>query len=194
MKRLSLIAGCLLLSVLAFAQGVEGSRFSVRLGTGLPGSGAEKFVSGLSTGHYGLQGIYDDYYSDTKALPAISAEGLYQVNEWLSCGAQVIYGSYSNQRYDGITDQLKAERSGQTYIVMPEAHVSYFQKGLLSLYLGVSVGAGYFAGFDNIDEKVSFEVQFVPLGVEFGGRVFCFAEGCLGTAVNWVHGGVGFRF
>jgi hypothetical protein len=95
---------------------------------------------------------------------------------------------------DGITDAVKAERKGTSIIVMPSAHVSYYDKGALSLYMGVSVGAGIYQGFDNMKEKLSFEVEFVPIGVEFGGSVFCFAEACLGTAVNWAHGGIGFRF
>ena len=194
MKRLSIIAACLLISCMALAQGFDGPRFNVRLGAGIPGAGADKFVEGLSSGHYGLQSIYDDYYTDTKAIPAVSAEFLYQINEWLRCGASVVYGSYSNQRIDGIAGTVKEDRNGQTYVVMPTAQVSYYEKGALRMYMGLYIGAGYYSGFDNLAGKMSFEVQFAPLGIEFGGRVYGFAEGCLGTAINWVHGGVGFRF
>lgn len=194
MKRTLIIAACLFISCLSLAQQNDGYRFSVRLGAGLPGAGIEKFVDGINPGHYGLQGIYDDYFSDTEVIPPITAECLYQVNYWLNCGAEVLYSAYSNKRMDGITDAVKAERKGTSIIVMPSAHVSYYNKGALSLYMGVSVGAGIYQGFDNMKEKLSFEVEFVPIGVEFGGRVFCFAEACLGTAVNWAHGGIGFRF
>lgn len=193
MKRLLIIA-CLLISGVALAQSPDGPRITVRFGAGFPGTGPEKFVNGLIPASYGIQGIYDDYYSDTKATPALTAECLYQVNEWLSCGAEVIYGRYSNQRFNGITDKVEAERTGQNFIVMPTAHVSYYQWNLLTLYMGMGVGAGYYSGFDNMTEKLSFEVEFVPLGIEFGGRLFGFAEGCLGTAVNWGRAGIGFRF
>lgn len=194
MKRLLLLLTGLLICSALLAQEVDGPRFKLRVGTGIPGAGVEKFVDGLATGHYGLQGIYDDYYTDTEFIPPITAECLYQVNYWLSCGAEVMYGSYSNKRIDGITDEVKAVRKGTSIIIMPSAHISYYSKGALSLYMGVGAGAGIYQGYDNMKEKVSFEVEFVPLGIEYGRSVFCFAEACLGTAINWVHGGVGFRF
>lgn len=194
MKKVLLIVISLLFSGLAFAQEIDAPRLMVRLGAGIPGSGADKFVEGLYSSNYGLHAIYDDYYTDTKAIPAISAECLYQVNNWFRFGAGFIYGSYSNQRIDGISDKVKEERNGQTFLLMPEAQVTYYDKGLFHMYMGISIGAGYYNGYDNLRSKMSFEVEFIPVGIEFGNRIFCFAEGCLGTAVNWVHGGVGFRF
>lgn len=194
MKRLLSIAACLLVCGIAMAQNTDGTRMSIRLGVGFPGSGPEKFVSGLSQGAYGLEGLYSDYYSDTKATPAITAECLFRVNEWFEVGAELGYSSYSNQRFNGITDKEVAERNGQSFVVLPTAHVSYFQKDALTLYLGIGVGAGYYPGFDNMAEKVAFEMEFVPFGVEFGKRVYGFAEFCLGTAINWLHGGIGYRF
>ena len=194
MKKYLLIAACLIISGMALAQNPDGDRISVRFGAGFPASTAEKFVQGLNTGHYGIHGIYDDYYSDTKSTPAISATCMYIFNEWMSFGAEMIYVSCSNQRIDAVTDKVKADRKGQSLIFMPTAQVSYYQKGLLRIYLGMSAGFGYYSGFDNLDEKVSFELKFVPFGVEFGRRVFVFAEGCLGTSMNWAQGGVGFKF
>ncbi len=194
MKKYLFIAACLIISGMALAQNPDGNRFSVRFGAGFPDSAAEKFMEGLNIGHYGIQGIYADYFSDTRSTPAISAECMYIFNEWMSLGAEMIYVSCSNQRLNALTDKVKAYRKGQSFVFMPTAQISYHQKGLLRMYLGMSAGLGYYAGFDNLDKKLSFELKFVPFGVEFGRRFFVFAEACLGTSMNWAQGGVGFRF
>ena len=97
-------------------------------------------------------------------------------------------------QFDGITDEMKKERNGQSIIVLPSAQVSFYQKDALRFYMGIGIGGGYYTGFDNMTGNFSFEIEFVPIGIEYGRKVFCFAEGCLGTATNWVHGGIGFRF
>ena len=58
----------------------------------------------------------------------------------------------------------------------------------------LGVGAGYYSGFDNMEENVRFDVQFTPLGIEYGRKLFGFAEAGLGTAFSWVRGGIGYRF
>ena len=194
MKRLISIALCMLVWGMASAQNTDQTRLSLRIGVGFPGSGPEKFVSGLNQARYGLVGLYDDYYSDTKATPAISAECMYRINEWFKVGTELVFGSYSNKRFSGITGKEVEERSGKSFVLLPTARISYFQKDAMTLYLGVGLGAGYYAGFNNLANKLAFEMEFVPFGVEFGHRVFGFAEFCLGTAANWLNGGIGYRF
>lgn len=192
--RLLIITTLLLAGGTAFAQEESASRISIRLGAGLPGAGAEYFTQGLIPTSVGLSDLYGDYVSDLSASPAISIEAYYIHNQWFRFGLDFIYNSYSNQILSGITDQPVRDRNGQSFIVLPTASVNYFQKGALLLYMGLGFGVGYYSGFDNMNSKLNFNVQFTPFGIEYGRDVFCFAEANLGTAVNWVRGGVGFRF
>ena len=188
-----LTAACLLIASALSAQD-NSTRFTFRVGAGIPGAGAEYFVQGFNKNNYGLAAIYSDYYSDTKAIPAICAEGYYTLNEWFRVGLDFVYTSYTNQAYDGITGQLKRDRKGQTFIALPTASVNYLEKNAMKLYISLGAGLGYYSGFDNLSGNLSFEVQFIPIGIELGRKVFGFAEAGIGTAVSWVRGGVGVRF
>ena len=192
--KILIITVLLLAAGSAHAQEDVSSRFCVKVGAGLPGSGTEYFTSGIVKTHYGLEAIYQDYVSDLKATPAISLQVLYNFNHWFRFGLDVVYGSYSNQVMNGITDQVSRERNGQSLIFLPTASVNYYQKGALSLYMALGGGIGYYSGFDNMENKLAFNAQFTPLGIEYGRKVFAFAEAGLGTAVNWVRGGIGYRF
>lgn len=184
----------LLSAAAAHAQSGGSERISVRIGAGLPGSGIEYFTNGSNQITYGLEAIYGDYTGDLKATPAISAEIYYIHNELFRFGVDLVYGSYSSQTFSGITDQVKENRSGQSFIVLPTAAINYYHKNSLKLYLALGAGVGYYAGFDNMQNNLAFNVQFTPIGIEYGRKAFVFAEAGLGTAVNWVRGGVGYRF
>lgn len=192
--KIIIIAALLLAAGSVHAQEAVSHRFTVRAGVGLPGAGTEYFTQGTTKTTYGLEAIYGDYISDLKATPAISLEAYYTFNQWLRFGLDVIYGTYENQVMNGITDQVSRERKGQSYIILPTASVNYYQKGALNLYMALGVGAGYYSGFDNMENKLAFNVQFTPLGIEYGRKLFGFAEAGLGTAVSWVRGGIGYRF
>ena len=193
-NRIILILALMLCTVSALAQSDGSQRFSIRLGAGLPGSGTEYFTNGTNQVTYGLAAIYGDYTSDLKASPALSAEVYYLYNDVFRFGVDLVYGTYSNQIIDGLTDQPKRTRSGQSFIVLPTAAVNYYHKGGLKLYIALGAGVGYYAGFDTMQNKLAFNVQFTPVGVEYGRKLFVFAEAGLGTAVNWLRGGVGYRF
>ena len=193
-SRIIVIIALLLFAGTAWAQEDASSRFCLRVGAGLPGSGTEYFTQGTTKNTYGLEAIYGDYISDLKATPAISLEAYYTLNQWFRFGLNVVYGAYENQVMNGITDQVSRERKGQSFIILPTASVNYYQKGALGLYMALGAGAGYYAGFDNMENKLAFNVQFTPLGIEYGRKLFGFAEAGLGTAVSWVRGGIGYRF
>ena len=188
-----LVATCMLIAGAIYAQD-NSARLTFRVGTGIPGAGVQYFVQGLNNYNYGLSAVYSDYYSDTKTTPAICAEGYYICNEWLRAGLDLAYTKYSNECFDGISGQLKKERKGQSLAVLPTAMVFYYQKDFIRLYTSLGMGLGYYSGFDNMTGNLAFEVQFIPIGIEVGNRVFGFAEGGMGTAVSWVRCGVGFKF
>ena len=131
------------------------SRFTFRAGVGLPGSGTDYFTQGTTKTTYGLEAIYGYYISDLKATPAISLEAYYTLNQWFRFGLDLVYGTYANQVMNGMTDQVTRDRKGQSYIILPTASVNYYQKGALKLYMALGVGAGYYSGFDNMENKVA---------------------------------------
>ena len=192
--KLILISAMLFAAGSAYAQEDVSRQFCVRLGAGLPGAGTEYFTDGVVPTKYGMEAIYGDYLSDLTATPAISVETYYIINQWFRVGFDFVYNSFSDQVYDGITNQVKAERHGQCFIVLPTTSFSYLQRGAMNLYMSMGVGLGYYTGFDNMQNKLSFNVQFTPIGIEYGRTFFGFAEAGLGTAVSWVRGGVGYRF
>ena len=192
--KIIIISVFLLAAGAASAQEDFSSRFSVRAGAGLPGSGAEYFTTNVLPTSYGMDAIYGDYTGDLKTIPAISLEAYYLYNQWFRFGLDVVYCSYSNQILSGITGEVKKNRNGQSFVFLPTAAVNYYHKGALNLYMALGVGVGYYAGFDNMENNVAFDVQFTPFGIEYGRKFFCFAEAGLGTAVNWVRGGIGYRF
>ena len=193
-SRIIIIVALLLSAGIARAQEDISSHFCLRVGAGMPGAGTEYFTQGMTKTTYGLEAIYGDYISDQKATPAICLEAFYTFNQWLRFGLDVIYGSYDNQVMNGITSQVSRERKGQSYIILPTVSVNYYQKGALYLYMALGIGAGYYSGFDNMENKLAFNVQFTPLGIEYGRKLFGFAEAGLGTAYSWVRGGIGYRF
>lgn len=189
-----LISAFLLVSACCLAQEPDATRFSVKVGAGFPGSGVENFTNGLFPVKVGLEGIYSDYCSELQTTPAFVAECMYAVNEWFSAGAKAVYTGYSNQIISGTSNQVISVRNGKTMALLPSGQVSYYKKNAFKLYMSVSMGIGYYDGFDNLDRKLSFEVMFAPIGFEYGRSLFCFAEAGLGTALNWGNAGIGFRF
>ena len=192
--RIIIIAVLLLAAGSARAQEDISSHFSVKVGAGLPGSGTEYFTKSVTKTAYGMEAIYGDYTGDLNASPAISLEAYYIRDQWFRFGLDFIYGSYSNQVFSGITNEVRRDRKGQSFIILPTAAVNYYHKNALNLYMELGVGAGYYSGFDNMEENVRFDVQFTPLGIEYGRKLFGFAEAGLGTAFSWVRGGIGYRF
>ncbi|MBR5703055.1 MAG: hypothetical protein IKX45_02255 [Bacteroidales bacterium] len=192
--KIILISALLLAAGSVHAQEEISQHYCLRLGVGLPGAATEYFTNGVTQTNFGMEAIYGDYLGDLTATPAISVEAYYIYNQWFRFGLDFVYGSFSDQVYSGITDKVRAERHGQCFILLPSASFSYFQKGAMYLYMGLGVGLGYYAGFDNMQDKFSLNLQFTPIGVEYGRKVFCFAEAGLGTAFSWVRGGIGYRF
>ena len=192
--KIIIIAALLLAAGSIHAQEAVSQRFTIRAGVGLPGAGTEYFTKGLIATNYGMEAIYGDYTGDLTASPAICLEAYYTLNQWFRFGLDAVYGSYANQVFSGTTNEVKKDRKGQSFIILPTAAVNYYKKGALNLYMALGVGAGYYSGFDNMENKLAFDMQFTPFGIEYGRKLFCFGEVGLGTAVSWVRGGIGYRF
>ena len=138
--------------------------------------------------------LEDDEHLDYDFRPWTSLEAQYFFNKRISLGIDVgFYTSDYAIRKDE-TEEIVSEGQYMTLIsVLPEFRFNYLPREKFCLYGTAAVGVMLLGG-DNIIESAAFNFQLNPIGIEFGKRLYGFAELGAGLCFLGVRGGLGIRF
>lgn len=190
-----LIAGA---SYTAGAQEAGKDRFEVRLGiSGYPLLPAHEHRLGktlrssrpsvVEPKDLNLDDLYKDRDGAHYTAGNIGAEFAWNAKRWLAVCADVYVTPFWTDVYDGQT-HARTRKSGAGFSALASVRFNYFNRPYVRLYS--SVGAGFYADRDGS----IFQLQTVPFGVSFGGRVFGFAELGIGTLFMGGNIGIGYKF
>lgn len=177
----------------AKAQNTDYKRFEVRLGvSGYPMLSSSfrntnKYVESPYSYLY-LEDLYYDRDGVIYTFGNIGSEFTWNIKKWLAVCAGLHVTPFWRDRYDGYTRQRKSRSSSADLSGVVMVRFNYFNRQYVHLYS--SIGAGLLL----YDWHVAPQIQLVPLGVSFGGRVFGFAELGAGTLFLGGNIGIGYQF
>ncbi len=138
--------------------------------------------------------LEEDEHLDYNYRPWTSLEAQYFFNKRISLGIDIgFYTSNYAIKKDG-TEEIVREGKYMTLLsILPEFRLNYLPREKFCLYGTAAVGVMLLGG-DNIIESSTFNFQLNPIGIEFGKRLYGFAE--LGAGLNFLgaRGGLGIRF
>ena len=184
------------LCTIASAETFDGPRISFRAGiAGSPNTGVDYFCENTGIYAYNLAGIYGDYHGPTKSSGLITAEVDFALSSWFTLGINFGITHFAHDAYNGITQKLTKHRKGNALYALPTATFNYYNKQALKLYGSFGFGIGKYAGFDNLENRnFKLEAQCIPLGIEYGKKIFVFGELGFGTLYSGGRIGAGYRF
>lgn len=216
MKRFNLLSIALLLAVVATAQSINDSK-PLRLGP----NGYEHYdheirltVGASPIDHtYTIWDAYlgpgdnlihpDDFLYDGayKNSCGYALSYMYSPRKWLSFGLYVGYTGWWQSQYLSTTQELHSTNYEHHIMFVPTVRFSYLNRRNVRLYS--SIGIGYGLCLDRAKDsngaltrsyKSAFApVQFTPIGVSVGRRLFGFAELTVGSMAN-LSVGIGYKF
>ena len=114
----------------------------------------------------------------------------------LNVGLDPVFGYV----YDGLTDERKGLQKSFGIAIYPEYRRTWNPDGKVKVYLALSAGLGigcyYNCKRDYDPGRWSYVpiLQFTPVGLHFGGKVFGFAEITTGTYIYGGRAGIGYKF
>ena len=126
--------------------------------------------------------------------PWTSLEAQYFFNKRVSLGVDIgFYTSDYAIKKDGTEEIVRKGKYMTLISVLPEFRFNYLPREKFCLYGTAAVGVMLLGG-DNIIESTAFNFQLNPIGIEFGKRLYGFAELGAGLCFLGVRGGLGIRF
>ena len=148
----------------------------------------------ISTGMYGnlASGLYGEFSGPVYMTGNIGLEYSYSFKKWFSLSANVgINGIYS-RRYEKVTGRRTGLDFGAAISIFPQVRFSYLNREYVKLYSALGAGITVKA-FQNYSELLPV-INFVPIGITAGRKVYGFLELCAGTVIVGCSAGIGVRF
>lgn len=195
----------------AFAGGPRKNGFPIRhhelsIGTAmLPGRYGFGYEYGTSYDAFSIPGIYRNskYYEKEFTTGTWSSGYTYRFTKVLAIQANIMYEAGWVQNYDRKT-KLLVGRSLDSYLTaMASFKVYWYNRPSVRMYSYLGLGLAYNhnvcdpAGQPGAGTRVDSAVmafQFTPVGIQFGRRIFGFAEAGVGHYFCGMAVGAGYRF
>ena len=190
MKRIIL---ALILIAASSHASAEAPKPALRLGWSMaPVTAAGHFSEEDGSNLWNLRYIYKDYHTDVHSAGNFSAICDLEFNEWLSASMCFAYSGYSMDCYEGRSGEKSHVAKGSAFYLVPHIRFTYYRNDMLRAY--GTLGAGYciYSGFET--RHGSGVVQFNPAGIEYGNKLFGFAELGFGTMFIGGHIGIVYKF
>jgi hypothetical protein len=113
--------------------------------------------------------------------------------DWFSLGFQLSASGIWHDAYDNLSGE-RFRRSGALLSVMPVARLTWLRRRTLNMYSSFGMGAS--AAIYGGNAKADLAVCFIPVGMQFGGRVYGIAEWGFGrnASMQGIRVGVGMKF
>ena len=187
----------IILAILALAfcvnASAEAPKPAVRLGWSMaPVTAATRFGDENKEFRSDLQYIYKNYHKDIRSTGNFTIACDLVFNEWLSASMYFAYAGFSTDRFDGHSGEKTGEAKGGAFYAVPHISFTYYQNDVMRVY--GTIGAGYcvYSGFEK--GHGSGVIQFNPAGIQYGRKIFVFAELGFGTMFFGGLVGVGYKF
>ncbi len=142
--------------------------------------------------------LYDGAYKNSCGY-ALSY--MYSPRKWLSFGLYAGYTGWWQSQFSSTTNELNSTKYEHHIMIVPTVRFSYLNRRYVRLYS--SLGIGYGLCLERTKDsngavvqayKTTFApVQFTPIGVSVGRRLFGFAEVTVGSMAN-LSVGIGYKF
>ena len=201
--RFAMTAALFLCCIVSSAQ-TPGKGHELRLGYGGAPLGLA-FAGGLyyreyDPGYYYSLDRFRDYRGKGISIGVLTLQYSWNFNAKRSLGLNVGWDQVFGKLYDGMTDEVKGWQKSYGIAFYPEYRRIWNPYSKVKVYLSVSAGLG--VGFYNNckreynpgDWSVVPILQFTPVGISFGGKVFGFAEIMEGTYIFGGRAGIGCKF
>ncbi len=170
-----------------------GDSYYVRLGYSRTANDVGRWYSETHAGYtyIGMMGGYYRDYSDVVfSSGTFTLDGGYNWQGRWGFGLNMALTPVTNRIKNSITGEgVRSERS-TVFSILPEARYYYLYNDALRVYSSAGVGRAFFNGFGS--RKGAWLLQVNLAGIEFGGRVFGFAEFGFGDIYDFLRAGVGF--
>lgn len=174
----------------------SGDAFYIRLGYGRSAGEVGKWYNDGHDNGYTYTGLmsqyYRDYCSEVFSRGTFSLEGGYNWQGRFGFGLNMSFTPVAARWKNSITGEGVRTDRGRVFSIYPEARYYYICNDALRLYSSVGVGASFLKGFG--DKKAKAIWQLSLAGIEFGDRLFGFAEFGFGDVYDFLRAGVGYRF
>ncbi len=201
--RFAMTAALFLCCIVSSAQ-TPGKGHELRLGYGGAPLGLA-FAGGLyyreyDPGYYYSLDRFRDYRGKGISVGVLTLQYSWNFNAKRSLGLNVGWDQVFGKLYDGMTDEVEGWQKSYGIAFYPEYRRIWNPYSKVKVYLSVSAGLG--VGFYNNckreynpgDWSVVPILQFTPVGISFGGKVFGFAEIMEGTYIFGGRAGIGCKF
>lgn len=215
MKRLILLSIALLIGVVASAQsnnetkslklgpnGYEHYKHELRLTVGA--NPLEHLDFGWGGMTYNSEFLQPDdflYNGAYKTTCGYSLSYMYSPRKWLAFGLNAGYVGWWQSQFSSTTNALHSTSFEHHIMIVPTVRFSYFNRRYVRLYSSLGIGYGACLGrtrdsngaLTKSYNEPFVPVQFTPIGVSVGRRLFGFAEVTVGSMAN-LSAGIGYRF
>lgn len=140
-----------------------------------------------------LDMMYKEEVGSVFTTGGISAEFGLNFREWFTLSFQVSGSGVWNEVFDNLSRD-SYRRSGALISVMPVARLSWVRKRTFKMYSSAGVGPAVMTYGGKTYAGLSYSI--VPVGIQFGDRVYGIAECVTGKNANaqGVKVGIGFKF
>lgn len=186
------------------------TRWSLRVGFGMPSDiNTDYFTDDPEYFNYragSLSKYYGPYTGPVKSTGSLSVGGEYLITRWFAVGADLSTDMLYCSMYDSLTDQKTGTHRGVSLSFIPMLRFYYMNRPKVRLYGSFGLGAVAYFGYNlNNGNRINgnkiyysgnfveLAGQYTPIGVEFGRRIYGFAEAGLGTIYSGVRAGVGIK-
>ena len=136
--------------------------------------------------------LYGEFSGPVYMTGNIGLEYSYSFRKWFALSVNVGMNGIYGRRYDKVTGLRTGLDFGSVFSFFPQARFSYQNRKYVKLYSALGAGITVTA-FHNYAELLP-AINFVPIGITAGRRVYGFFELCAGTVVVGCTAGIGVRF
>ena len=135
--------------------------------------------------------------SQIHCVGLLGGEVAFKIRNWFTVGVQLAGANFWANPVQG-----PGRITGTAVYLLPNVRFTYVRSEVFNMYSGVGLGLGVLSGFSA--EKSAFAgiggadiepaLQAVPIGIQFGRKVYGIAEVSLGTMNVGLRAGIGCRF
>lgn len=136
--------------------------------------------------------LYGEFSGPVYMTGNIGLEYSYSFRKWFALSVNVGMNGIYGRRYDKVTGLRTGLDFGAVFSFFPQARFSYLNRKYVKLYSALGAGITVTA-FHNYAELLP-AINFIPIGITAGRRVYGFFELCAGTVVVGCTAGIGVRF
>lgn len=139
-----------------------------------------------------LGSIYNDYEGVSYTTGNIYGEYAWNIKKWFTTSVSASTDIIWTNRHDALTGARVDTQSAALVHIMGKAQFNWVSREIVRMYSSVSLG--FITSFGAHSFGISPGIQFTPVGIEVGKKIFGFGEAGFGTTYVGGMVGIGYRF